>query len=84
LEVDEARPSRLGGKGAGREGAVEEADGEVLLPIVAGEKDEPTLMHAVVDEELRPPIMEVAHPLAVIVDLDAVRGLAAATFPQLA
>jgi hypothetical protein len=84
LEVDEARPSRLGGKGAGGEGAVEEADGEVLLPIVAGEKDEPTLMHAVVDEELRPPIVEVAHPLAVIVDLDAVRGLAAAAFPQLA
>jgi hypothetical protein len=84
LEVDEARPSWLGGKGAGGEGAIEEADGEVLLPIVVGEKDEPTLMHAVVDEELRPPIVEVAHPLAVIVDLDAVRGLAAAAFPQLA
>jgi hypothetical protein len=83
LEVDEARPSRLGGEGAGGEGAVEEADGEVLLPIVAGEKDEPTLVHAIVDEELSPPIAEVAHPLAVVVDLDAVRGLAAAAFPQL-
>jgi hypothetical protein len=52
LEADEARPSRLGGKGTGEEGAIEEADGEVLLPIVAGEKDEPTLMHAIVNEEL--------------------------------
>jgi hypothetical protein len=29
---------------------------------MAGEKDEPTLVHAVVDEELRPPVAEVAHP----------------------
>jgi hypothetical protein len=36
----------------GGEGAVEEADGEVLLLILVGEKDEPTLMHAIVDEEL--------------------------------
>jgi hypothetical protein len=50
LEVDEARPSWLGGEGAGGEGAVEEADGEVLLPIVASEKDEPTLMHTIVEE----------------------------------
>jgi hypothetical protein len=40
-------------------------------------------MHAVVDEELRPPITEVAHPLAVVVNLDAVRGLAAAALSQL-
>jgi hypothetical protein len=50
---------------------------------MAGQKDEPTLVHAVVNEELRPPVAEVEHPLAVIVDLDAVRGLAAAAFPQL-
>jgi hypothetical protein len=83
LEVDEARPSRLGSEGTGGEGAVEEADSEVLLPIVASEEDEPTLVHAVVDEELRPPIAKVAHPLTVIVNLDAVRGLATASFPQL-
>jgi hypothetical protein len=45
LEVDEARPSRLGGEGTGGEGAIEEADGEVLLPIVAGEKmNQPSCM----------------------------------------
>jgi hypothetical protein len=52
LEVDEARPSRLGGEGTGGEGAIEEVDGEVLLPIMAGEKDEPTLLHSIVGEEL--------------------------------
>jgi hypothetical protein len=52
LEANEIRPSRLGGEGTGGEGAIEEADGEVLLLILAGEKDEPTLMHAIVDEEL--------------------------------
>jgi hypothetical protein len=83
LEVDEARPSRLGGEGASGEGAVEEANSEVLLPIVASEEDEPTLMHAMVDEELRLPVVKVAHPLAVVVDLDAVYGLAAAAFLQL-
>jgi hypothetical protein len=83
LEVDEARPSRLGGVGTGGEGAVEEADGEVFLPIVASEEEEPALMHALVDEELRPPITEVAHPLAVVVNLDAILGLAAAALPQL-
>jgi hypothetical protein len=82
-EVDEAYPSWLGGEGTGGEGAVEETDGEVILLILASEKDEPTLVHAVVDEELLPPAAKVAHPLAVVVDLDAVRGLAAATFPQL-
>jgi hypothetical protein len=81
LEADEFRPSRLGGEGTGGEGAIEEADGEVLLLILVGDKDEPTLVHAVVDEELRPPVAKVAHPLAVVVDLDTVRGLAAATFP---
>jgi hypothetical protein len=50
---------------------------------VASEEDEPTLVHAVVDEEFRPPIAKVAHPLAVIVNLDAVLGLAAAAFLQL-
>jgi hypothetical protein len=46
-----------------------------------GEKDEPTLVHAVVDEELQPPIVKVTHPLAVVIDLDVVRELAAAAFP---
>jgi hypothetical protein len=36
LKADEIRPSRLGGEGTGEEGAVEEADGEVLLLILAG------------------------------------------------
>jgi hypothetical protein len=81
LEVDEARSSRLGGEGTGGEGAVEEADSEVLVPVVASEEDEPTLVHAIVNEELRPPIAKVAHPLAVVVNLDAVRGLATAAFP---
>jgi hypothetical protein len=52
LEVDKTRPSQLGGEGTGGEGAVEEADSEVLLPIVVSEEDEPALVHAVVDEEL--------------------------------
>jgi hypothetical protein len=80
-EVDEVCPSRLGDEGTGREGTVEEVDGEVILLILAGEKDEPTLVHAVVDEELQPPVAKVAHHLAVVVDLDAVCGLAAAAFP---
>jgi hypothetical protein len=83
LEADGIRLSRLGGEGTGGEGAVEEADGEDILLILAGEKDEPTLVHAVVDEELRLPVAKVAHPLTVVVDLDAVRGLAATTFSQL-
>jgi hypothetical protein len=37
LEVDEIRPSRPGGEGTGGEGTVEDADGEVLLPITASE-----------------------------------------------
>jgi hypothetical protein len=52
LEVDEIRPSRPGGEGTDGEGAVEEADGEVLLTIMASEEEEPALVHAVVDEEL--------------------------------
>jgi hypothetical protein len=52
LEVDGVHPSRPGGEGMGREGAVEEADGEVLLPIMASEEEELALVHAVVDEEL--------------------------------
>jgi hypothetical protein len=56
----------------GGEGGIEEADGELLLPIVVGEEDEPALVRAVVEEELRPPVAEVAHPLAVIVNFDVV------------
>jgi hypothetical protein len=52
LEVDEVRPSRPGGEGTCGEGAVEEAGGEVLLPIMASEEEELALVHAVVDEEL--------------------------------
>jgi hypothetical protein len=74
LEVDEAHPSWRGSKGTGRESAIEEADSEVLLPGVASEEDEPTLMHTIVNEELRPPVAKVAHPLAVVVNLDAVCG----------
>jgi hypothetical protein len=82
LEVDEIHPSRPGGEGTGGEGTIEDADGEVLLPITASEEKEPALMHAVVDEELRSPVAEVAYPLAVVVDLDAVLGLADAALPQ--
>jgi hypothetical protein len=39
---------------------------------MAGEEDEPALVRAVVEEELRPPVAEVAHPLAVLVDFDVV------------
>jgi hypothetical protein len=81
LEVDEICPSRPGGEGMGGESTVEDADGEVHLPITVSEKEEPTLVHAVVDEELRPPVTEVAYPLAVVVDLDAVLGLADAALP---
>jgi hypothetical protein len=83
LEVNEVHPSRPGGEGTGGEGAIEEADGEVLLPIMVSEEEELALVHAVVDDELRPPVMKVAYPLAVVVDLDAVLGLAAAALPQL-
>jgi hypothetical protein len=72
LEVDEVCPSRPGGEGTGGESTVKDADGEVPLPVTASEEEEPTLMHAVVNEELRPPVAEVAYPLAIVVDLDAV------------
>jgi hypothetical protein len=49
---------------------------------MASEEEEPALVHAIVNEELRLPIAEVAHPLAIVVDLDAVFGLAAAALPQ--
>jgi hypothetical protein len=81
LEVDEIHPSRPGGEGTGGEGTVKDADSESLLPVMAGEEEELALVHAVVNEELRPPIAEVAYPLAVVVDLDAVLGLADAALP---
>jgi hypothetical protein len=62
LEVDEICPSRPGGEGTGGEGTVKDADGEVLLPVMASKEEEPALVHAIVDEELRPPIVEVAYP----------------------
>jgi hypothetical protein len=65
LEVDEIRPSRPGGEGIGGEGTVKDADSEALLPIMMSEEEEPALVHAIVDEELRPPVTEVAYPLAV-------------------
>jgi hypothetical protein len=49
---------------------------------MTSEEEEPALAHVVVDEELRPPVAEVSLPLAVIIDLDAVLGLAGATLPQ--
>jgi hypothetical protein len=52
LEVDKICPSRPGGEGTGGEGTIEDADGEVLLPIMASEEEEPALVHTVVDEEL--------------------------------
>jgi hypothetical protein len=76
LKVDKVHPSRLGGEGMGREGTVEDADGKSFLPIAVSEEEEPALMHAIVDEELRPPVAEEANPLAIVVDLDAVLGLA--------
>jgi hypothetical protein len=91
LEVNEIRgggkaarccPSGPSGKGTGTESMVEDADGEVPLPITASEEEEPARMHAVISEELQPPVTEVAYPLAVIVDLDAVPGLANAALPQ--
>jgi hypothetical protein len=69
-------------KGAGGKSAIENEDGEFPLPTATSEEEEPALVHAIVDEELRPPIAEVAYPLAVVVDLDAVLGLADAALPQ--
>jgi hypothetical protein len=39
LEVDEIHPSRPGGEGTGREGTIEDANGESLLPITASEEE---------------------------------------------
>jgi hypothetical protein len=82
LEVDEILPSRPGGEGTDGESTVKDADSEVPLPITVSEEEEPALVYAVVDEELRPPIAEVAYPLAIVIDLDAVLGLANAALPQ--
>jgi hypothetical protein len=82
LEVDKIHPSQPGGEGTGGEGTVEDADGEILLPITVSEEKEPALVHAIVDEELLPPVAEAAYPLAVVVDLDAVLGMADAALPQ--
>jgi hypothetical protein len=82
FEVDEICPSRPGGEGTGGEGLVKDADGNSLLPVTVSEEEEPALMYAVVDEELRPPVMEEADPLAIVIDLDAILGLADAALPQ--
>jgi hypothetical protein len=63
------------------QGAIEDADGEVLPPITSSEEEEPARMHAVISEELRPPIAEVAYPFVIVVDLNAVLGLANAALP---
>jgi hypothetical protein len=52
LEVDGAHPSRLSGIDTGKEGGIEEADGEVLLPIMVGKEDEPALVRTIIEEEL--------------------------------
>jgi hypothetical protein len=52
LEVDEICPSRPGGEGTGVESTIEDADGEVPLPVTVSEEEELTLVHAIVDEEL--------------------------------
>jgi hypothetical protein len=60
----------------GAEGAVEDADEEVLHTVTTGEEKEQARVHAVMCEELRPPIAEVALPFTVIVNFDMVPGLA--------
>jgi hypothetical protein len=91
LKVDEIRvgkkatgrlPSRPSGESASAEGAVEDVDDEVSPPSTTSEQKELALVHAVVCEELWPPIAEVALPFAVIVNFDAVPGLANATLLQ--
>jgi hypothetical protein len=64
------------------EGVIEDVDEEVLHPIATGEEEEPTRMNAIVCEELRPPVAEVALPLAIVVNLDTILGLASAAFLQ--
>jgi hypothetical protein len=91
LEVDKIRmderaagrlPSCPGGEIVGAEGAVEATDEEVLHPVATNEEKEPARVYAVVGEELRPPITEVALPLAVLVNFDKVLGLANAALLQ--
>jgi hypothetical protein len=91
LEVDKIRmderaagrlPSCPGGEGAGAEGAVEDTDEEVPHPVATGEEKELARRHAVVGEELRPPVAEVALPFTVIVNFDKVLGLANAALLQ--
>jgi hypothetical protein len=65
-----------------RRGVVEDADDEVLPPVVAGEEKEPAGVHAVVCEELRPPIAKVALSFAIIINFDAILGLANAVLLQ--
>jgi hypothetical protein len=88
LEVDKIRmddraagclPSCPGDEGAGTESVADDADKEVLHPVVTGEEKEPAHMHTVIREELRPLVAEVALPFAVIVNLDMILGLADAT-----
>jgi hypothetical protein len=62
LEVDEIHPSQPGGEGTGGEGTVEDANGESILPITMSEEEEPALVHAIVDEELRASVADVAYP----------------------
>jgi hypothetical protein len=73
-------PSHPGSEGAGAEAAVDDADAEIPRPAVAREEEEPALPHAIVCKELRPPTVEVALPLAVVVDLDVKRQPVAAAF----
>jgi hypothetical protein len=47
-----------------------------------GEQEEPTLLHTVLREEPWTLVVEVALPLAVVVDLDVVRRLASAALLQ--
>jgi hypothetical protein len=75
-------PSRPGGQSASAEGAVEDADDEVPPPVATGEEKELARVHAVVCEELRPPVAEVALPFAIIINFDAVPRLANAALPQ--
>jgi hypothetical protein len=64
------------------ESAVEDADDEVLPPIVTSEEEEPARVHAVVCKELWPPVAELAFPFTVIVNFDAIPRLANAALPQ--
>jgi hypothetical protein len=91
LEVDKIRlderaagrlPSRPGDEEAGVEGAIKDANEEVLHSIAMGEEKEPARVHAIICEELRPAVAEVELPITVIVNLDKVLGLADAALLQ--